>query len=622
MKKRIIACLLSLAMLTGLFGLTGCGEKEEITMYLWDKSMMKELTPWLEEKFPEYKLTFVVGYNTMDYYTDLTDRGEPMPDIITCRRFSINDAAHLSDRLLDLSNTDIVGTFYSSYIDNNREKDGGIRWLPMCAEVDGYVANIGLFESNGIKVPADYSEFKTALDSFEALGIRGFAGDWGADYACLSLLQGNSIPLLMSREGRNWRTEYESETDENPVGLDDKVWPKVFERFENYLNDVHYKKEDYKKESHADAFLSGKLAIMRGTANDCASANAKGMNCVMLPFFGDTENENWVLTYPMCQLAVSKRVSENSSKKKAVMKVVNEIFSEEGQSKLSSGSAVLSYNRTVNFGMGKPFEKITDCIESNHLYMRLASTEFFSISKDVVRKMLNGNVGYKGSTYNAKDAYPDFNAQLTTAKKPAAADAVLTQETAYSSAFGEHGIPAASSVMHTLRQGKECDISIGYSPILSAPIFAGEYTKQQLTWLLTQKTAGYTAEYTGAEIESFMRWLIDVKEDGSNPVRNRYVLPVTSGIEYSVKEEKGGKFTLLNVTVNGQPIESEKVYKIFILGDEEFITDASYCNCPIPADLKEKRTGLSGKNVDILLGCLNVTEQLLEPEHYITITKK
>lgn len=223
-------------------------------MYLWDKSMTKTLTPWLEEQFPEYKFTFVVGYNTMAYYTDLTQRGEPMPDIITCRRFSINDAAHLSDQLMNLSSTEIVGTFYDSYIDNNKETDGGIRWLPMCAEVDGYIANLDLFAQHNIKVPTNYEEFKDALTAFEELGIRGFAGDWQNDYACLELLQGNAIPLLMGMEGRNWRREYESETDEDRVGLDEVVWPQVFEKFQSYLKDIHYKieyKGDYSSASYA-----------------------------------------------------------------------------------------------------------------------------------------------------------------------------------------------------------------------------------------------------------------------------------------------------------------------------------------------------------------------------------
>lgn len=624
MKKRFLALFLSLMTLLTFAGCLGTpeseSEKTEITMYLWDKSMTKTLTPWLEKQFPEYKLTFVIGYNTMDYYTDLTARGEPMPDVITCRRFSINDAVHLSDQLLDLSSTEVVGTFYNSYIENNREEDGGIRWLPMCAEVDGYIANLDLFEQYDIPVPTDYAGFKDALTAFEEAGVRGFAGDWSNDYACLELLQGSAIPLLMSREGKNWRMTYESETDENPVGLDDVVWPEVFKRFKTFLRDVHYKKEDYKMASHSYAFLSGKLAIMRGTAAECALMNSQDVNCVMLPYFGETENENWVLTYPMCQLAVAKHVEEDPVKKNAVLRVINAIFSKEGQTLLSSGASVLTYSQTFNFEFGKPFERIMDCIEGNRLYMRLASTEFFSISKTVARKMLNGEVGYNGSTYGAADAYVEFNTLLKTVSQSEPA-VVLTQEEGYSSAFGEHGIPAASSVMNTMRIGTECDISIGYSPLLSAPVFAGDYTSQQLTWLLTTKTGGYTAEYTGAEIVRYMEWLVNVKEDGSNPVRNYYVLPVTSGMEYTVKDNGGGRFTLLKVTVNGQPIEEETVYKVMILSDDSYITDPAFCNCPIPQDLKEKRSMLSGKNVDILLRCLKVTGQLSAPEQYVTISE-
>ncbi|MGN1099103.1 MAG: 5'-nucleotidase C-terminal domain-containing protein [Christensenellales bacterium] len=625
--KKCMTFLLVLVMLLTFSGCNGDREKEpektekiEITMYLWDKSMTKTLTPWLEEKFPEYKMTFVVGYNTMDYYTDLTGRGEPMPDIITCRRFSINNAVHLSDQLLDLSSTEVVGTFYNSYIENNREEDGGIRWLPMCAEVDGYIANLDLFEQYGIPVPTDYAGFAYALTAFENAGVRGFAGDWSNDYACLELLQGSAIPLLMSREGRNWRVKYESETDENPVGLDDVVWPQVFEKFKTYLHDVHYNKVDYNKESHAYAFQNGNLAIMRGTATDCAGMNSQGINCVMLPYFGETANDNWILTYPMCQLAVAKHVGEDSAKKNAVLRVLNAIFSREGQIGLSSGAAVLTYSQAFNFELGKPFEMIRECIEGNRLYMRLASTEFFSISKTVVRKMLNGEVGYGGSTYGAADGYAEFNSLLktTTQSEPVV---VLTQEEAYSSSFGEHGIPAASSVMNTMRQGTECDISIGYSPLISAPVFSGNYTRQQLTWLLTTKTGGYTAEYTGAEIIRYMEWLINVKEDGSNPVRNYYALPVTSGMEYTIKNNENGKFTLISVTVNGQPIGEETVYKVMILSDDSYITDSAFCNCPIPEDLQNKRTMLSGKNVDILLRCLEVTEQLLAPEQYVTITE-
>ena len=136
-KKRLISLLLVVAMVMTLF--TGCGSLKEmigqmgkddkisISMYMWDRSMFKEFTPWLEQKFPDIEFTFIQSYNTIEYYKDLLARGEDMSDIITCRRFSLNDAAALSDHLMDLSQTEVAGTFYSSYLEVNRE-DSGV-WL-------------------------------------------------------------------------------------------------------------------------------------------------------------------------------------------------------------------------------------------------------------------------------------------------------------------------------------------------------------------------------------------------------------------------------------------------------------------------------------------------------------
>ena len=187
-KKKIIRLLVTVGMAVTMFA--GCGKQEgsagktgddgkiSISMYMYDRSMFKELTPWLEEKFPDIEFTFVQSYNTVEYYKDLLARGAEMPDIITCRRFSLNDAAPLADQLMDLSQTEVAGTFYSSYLDVNRENSGAIRWLPMCAEVDSIMANKDLFDQYNIALPTNYSEFVAAIDAFEAVGIKGFQTDW------------------------------------------------------------------------------------------------------------------------------------------------------------------------------------------------------------------------------------------------------------------------------------------------------------------------------------------------------------------------------------------------------------------------------------------------------------
>lgn len=71
--------------------------------------------------------------------------------------------------------------------------------------------------------------------------------------------------------------------------------------------------------------------------------------------------------------------------------------------------------------------------------MRLASTEVFAVSQDVGHKMIKGE-------YGAREAYEDFNNQITDYSNPEAEEVKFTQKTAYSNDFGVHGSQAASSL--------------------------------------------------------------------------------------------------------------------------------------------------------------------------------
>ena len=93
--RKLLIVVCALLMLMGCTGkTTKKEEKVHVTMYLWDKSLSRNLTPWLQEKFPEYELEFVQAYNNMDYYTYLYNHNN-LPDIITCCRFSLHDDAPL-----------------------------------------------------------------------------------------------------------------------------------------------------------------------------------------------------------------------------------------------------------------------------------------------------------------------------------------------------------------------------------------------------------------------------------------------------------------------------------------------------------------------------------------------
>ena len=156
-----------------------------------------------------------------------------------------------------------------------------------------------------------------------------------------------------------------------------------------------------------------------------------GFNASILPYFGETANDSWLLTYPMCQAAVSSTVAQDEAKLAAVLKVLEAVYSAEGQSKMAGGAAVLSYNKEINITSSTSLEQVADIISANHLYMRLASTEIFRISEDVGHKMMTGE-------YDAKAAYDAFNEQLVTPKADPETEILFTQNTAYSLDMTDH----------------------------------------------------------------------------------------------------------------------------------------------------------------------------------------
>nr|MDD6336370.1 extracellular solute-binding protein [bacterium] len=620
MKKRWMAVIVAVVMLMGLCacGQTGGGkaaDSNRITMYLWDKSMTKELTPWLEKQFPQLEFEFIIGYNSMDFYSYLLERGQ-LPDIITCRRFSLNDAAKLKDELLDMSTTELVGTFYFSYIENNRDTDGAIKWLPMCAEVDGIVANRDVFDAYHVPIPTNYAEFVQACRIFEENGIDSFYNDYCQDYSCLEAMQGCAIPELMSLEGTRWRAEYESETVDGSVGLDDRVWPVVFDKFQQFLQDTHVQPGDIDVSFNQakEMFLNNRLAMFRGTGNDCVVINQEyGINTMMLPYYGATEADNWLLTYPIFQVAVNKRVARDAVKKQHIMNVLEAVFSAEGQAHTAVGSSVLTYNKTVDIELADSMEMVKACVERNHLYQRLASTEMFAISKDVGQKMIAGQ-------YDAKAAYQAFNAQLTTPKNLDKAAYVACLENGYDYTFTNHGSQAVSAVVNTIRKQIGADILIGYSSLITSPVFAGNYTAQQMNWLINNRAALTTAELTGAQIKQVMEWLVDIKENGANPIRHLDQIPAASGMEYAMRADGDGTYTLESVTINAKPLEDNATYTVAFLGDDNALEAEVYCGCPMPQDIKALRQNITGKTVEHLAAALDGGGQMEPPTQYVTIT--
>ncbi|MDO4486589.1 MAG: extracellular solute-binding protein [Bacillota bacterium] len=607
MKKKtgisFAAVLLTMLIMASM--LTGCGTKDEkedadsISIYLWSASLYNEYAPYIQSKLPDVDIEFVVGNNDLDYYKFLKKNGQ-LPDIITARRFSLNDAAELQDQLMDLSYTEEASAMYHTYLSNYTNPDGTVNWLPLCGEVDGFIANKALFDKYDIPLPTDYASFVSACEAFEKVGIRGCASDFEYDYTCMEILQGLSIPELHSMDGQVWRSQYEDSSE--ATGLDTKIWPGIFERMEQFIEDTDVSEEDLKLsyDPVEEMFLQGKIAMTRRTGAGAVSYKEGGVvDPVMLPYFGE-DGEEWLLTYPSFHVALNKDLEKDDKRKEQALQILNVMLSEEGQNVLAKGEDVISYSKDVELELSPVLSNLKSCIDKNHLYIRLASNEFFSVSQDVVSKMITGEC-------DAKQAYEAFDSQL---KNPQdnTSDAVMTLNKSYSNEFYKDGGNASSSVMaNTLREFYGSDVLIAPAYSFTGTVIQADYTEDMVGYMIMPNSLeAWQCDMTGAELKEYLETAVEGAEGLFTPF-NRGSLPTVSGMSIEV-EENNGQYILNNVLLDGKELSDTDTVRATCLETPDHI---------VPALEKGKHEETRVK--DAWIEYIKNGGSLAGPENYITL---
>ena len=568
---RLFSVLMALVMAVSL--LTGCGtknaenvEKQEdaqtIQVYLWTNSLYETYAPYIQSQLPDVNIEFIVGNNDLDFYKFLQENGG-LPDIITCCRFSLHDAAPLKDSLMNLALTNEAGAVYNTYLNSFKNEDGSVNWLPVCADAHGFVVNRSLFEQYGIPLPTDYESFVSACQAFEKVGIRGFTADYTYDYTCMETLQGLSAAELTTTDGRKWRTAYSDSASTERVGLDDTVWPGAFERMAQFIQDTHLTADDLAL-SYNDVigmFRNGEVAMYFGSSAGVKMFQDEGIDTIFLPFFSQN-GEKWIMTTPYFQVALNRDLEQDTARREKAMKVLNVMLSEEAQSRIiSDGQDLLSYSQNVPLRMTEYMKDVRDVVEENHMYIRIASNDFFAISKDVVSKMIAGE-------YTAQQAYRAFNAQLLAEETPADDEIVLTSGKSYSNVFHANGGSASFSVMaNTLRGVYGTDVLLATANSFTGSVLQADYNKKMAaSMIMPNGLMSRQRTMTGAELKETVRAFVEGCEGGFVPF-NRGSLPVVSGIAVEVKEA-GGSYTLTGITRNGQPLRDDDTVTVTCLAAE------------------------------------------------------
>ena len=610
-RNRIISALMVLVM--GALLMTGCGGKstekedaETLTVYLWSTNLYDKYAPYIQEQLPDINIEFVVGNNDLDFYKFLDENGG-LPDIITCCRFSLHDASPLKDSLMDLSTTNEAGAVYNTYLNNFKNEDGSVNWLPVCADAHGFVVNKDLFEKYGIPLPTDYDSFVFACQAFEEKGIRGFTADYFYDYTCMETLQGLSAADLTSTEGSKWRTAYSDPANTEKVGLDDVVWPKAFERMNQFIQDTNLGPDDLNMtyDDVVDMYQNGEVAMYFGTSAAVKMFQDQGIDTAFLPFF-EENGEKWLMTTPYFQVALNRDLEQDEARKEKAMKVLNVMLSDEGQNKIiSEGQDLLNYSQNVSLKLTEYLQDVKPVIEENHMYIRIASNDFFAISKDVVSKMISGD-------YDAEQAYQAFDAQLLDDEK-VSDDVVLSSSKSYSNYFHSEGGNESYSVMaNTLRDIYGTDVLLATGNSFTGSVLKADYTEKMTgDMIMPNGLAAYKKEMSGAELKEMLKAFVEGYEGGLVPF-NQGSLPVVSGISMEIKENEDG-YTLSEVKKDGKKIQDDDSFTVTCLAIPRHMESL----------LADKDSTFEAEDTTVKDTWMNYVLEgdvvLAEPEDYITL---
>ena len=577
-KKRLYrGFALLAAMALGVSLLSGCAgrsteslqereDAETIQVYLWTAKLYEKYAPYVQAQLPDVNIEFIVGNNDLDFYKFLQQNGG-LPDIITCCRFSLHDAAPLKDSLMNLATTNEAGAIYNIYLNSFKNEDGSVNWLPVCPDAHGFVVNRDLFAQYDIPLPNDYASFVAACKAFEEVGIRGYTADYLYDYTCMETLQGLSAAELMTTDGRKWRTAYSDPANNNRVGLDNTVWPGGFERMEQFIQDTGLTAADLELGYNAvvEMFGNGQLAMYFGSSAGVKMFQEQGIDATFLPFFSPN-GEKWLMTTPYFQVALNRDLEQDAARRKKAMQVLHVMLSEEAQEHiLAEGQDLLSYSQNVSYHLTDTMTDVRSVVEENHMYIRIASNDFFAISQDVVSKMITGE-------YDAAQAYRMFNDRLLAEEAPDTDDIVLSSENAYSNVFHKNGGKASFSVMaNTLRGLYGTDVLVAAANSFTGSVLRADYTQTTArAMIMPNELLSYQRTMTGAELKDTLRTFVEGCEGGFTPF-NRGSLPVVSGIAVQV-EENDGSYKLTGVTRNGQPLQDDDTVTVTCLATENQMT--------------------------------------------------
>ena len=228
---------------------------------------------------------------------------------------------------------------------------------------------------------------------------------------------------------------------------------------------------------------------------------------------------------------------------------------------------MIPYNKDVTLELLPELDNIKPYIDQNKMYIRLASSEMFSISQSVVQGILRGELN------TPKEAFDAFNDLMTKSESPD--DVVAHIDTFYSNQFTtEHGNMAASAIYNTVLAEANVDLIFGQSCYISSDVYEGDYTQKDMGYLINNDVGKpVVANLTGDQLFKLVENTLSLKGN-RGAVCNDSTLYVSSGFEMDVTKSDSG-YTLNALTIGGKKLDPKAEFSVLLCSDYDwYVVDA------------------------------------------------
>jgi hypothetical protein len=540
---------------------SGCLAKQEQAkmLYTEDGRLIVRVSMYNNSTYPQWRAyveescpgIFIKWENNRNSTANVLyqARHNDLADIIGIRRFEADTSAQLEPYLADLSQLELTHTFEQQYLEPF--SSGSKRcWLPAPGVFDGLVANTDLYARYGRELPRNWETFLDSCAFWQSHQVDGFAMDCQDPWTPVQMIQGFGMEEYdRLPHGKVWLQSFANNTASS-------VDPALFSAIAAKLRLLKQRGILTRDDLNMDGaqkdlrLLTSRAAIGRRTSDTFFGA-APTDHYAALPFFGRTEADNWLYTYPVFVLSLSQASQKDDLTRQAALKVLQVMLSERAQQMLNANcEGLISYNKDIRLQLTSSMKFVQPLIEQRKYFIRLLNSNSFQASSLALRAL----IGQDADNQQFIKVLNDNLFKVSPTKE-------LGSSKLNASQFLDQNLCSASGSIIAQVLQEEMLTSCALMDVREAPcaIYKGPLTNKDLESIVLPGKI-YRGSLTGAQLTRLLQdciWSATTFAPGGIEPLLEY--PVLAGIKVHLQRDG----TILQVRkTDGQELEAEQIYTL------------------------------------------------------------